>query len=320
VFAISFFMLGSIAVGADKVYNLRLSTHFVQTDPCGMGVKKFIELVDAKSGGRIKTKVWWASELGKERENGEMVHDGSIEMTTSLPVGAGGYVPETAIVEFPYIYKDDNHMYRVMTAVRPYLEEILTPYNFKPIGVIDVGFRMVLSKKKPIYKLPDLKGLKIRVPNPFYDALFDHLGATGTVITWSDVYVALQSGVADAMEASPALIDAMKFYEQAKYLSKTYHIAAVIVYLTNKNWFDSLPADLQEIVIEAADEASKYQFDLQIKSEDVSIEKLKKAGIKVNDVDDINEFRNAAIAFREQYVKDKGPKWEKLYNKMMAVE
>jgi tripartite ATP-independent transporter DctP family solute receptor len=278
------------------------------------------ELVEQKSQGRIAVRVWWNSELGKERENAEMVRDGSIEMTTSLPAGAGGWIPETAIVEFPYIYKDDAHIMRVMTAIRPYLEEILAPHNFRPLGAIDVGFRYILNKQKPIYTVADLKGMKIRVPNPFYSALFDALGARATVLPWADIYMGLQSGVIDAMEASPALIQSMRFHEQAKYLSKTNHIAAVICYLTNKKWFDGLPKDMQQVMTEATEEATKYQFKLQAQSEDQAVQALKAGGVQVNDVKDINEFRKAAIAFREKYVKEKGPKWETFYGKVLAVE
>jgi tripartite ATP-independent transporter DctP family solute receptor len=285
-----------------------------------MGVAKLKELVEQKSRGRIGVRVWWNSELGKERENAEMVRDGSIEMTTSLPAGAGGWIPETAIVEFPYIYKDDAHIMRVMRAIRPHLEEILAPHNFTPLGAIDVGFRYVLNKQKPIYTVADLKGMKIRVPNPFYSALFDALGARASVLPWADIYMGLQSGVIDAMEASPALIQSMRFYEQAKYLSKTNHIAAVICYLTNKKWFDGLPKDLQQVMVDATEEATAFQFKLQSESESKAVAALQAAGTKVNDVKDPNEFRQAAVAFREKYVKEKGPRWEKLYQLVLKVE
>ena len=299
---------------------LRLSTHFTQNDPPGKGVAKFKELVEQKSGGRIAVRVWWNSELGKERENTEMVRDGSLEMTTSLASGVGGWVPETALLEFPFIYKDDAHMLRVVSAVRPHLDEILAPYNFKTLGAIDVGFRYILTKQKPIQSIADLKCVKLRVPNPFYSALFDSLGARSTILPWADIYVGLQSGVIDAMEASPALIQSMRFQEQAKFLSRTNHIAAVNVFLTNKKWYDSLPNDLKQVVNAASDEASGYQFTLQADSEIQSVKSLVSSGAILNDLKNPEEFRKAAITFREKYVKEKGAKWESLYRKMLVVQ
>ena len=299
---------------------LRLSTHFTPNDPPGMGVAKLKELIEEKTQGRISVRIWWNSELGKERENVEMVRDGSIEMTTSLAAGVGGWVPETAITEFPYLYKDDAHILRVMKSIRPHLEEILAPHNFQPLGAINVGFRHVLHKKGPILSLDDIKGVKLRVPNPFYSALFDALGARASVLPWADIYIGLQSGVIDAMEASPALIQSMRFHEQAKHLNRTNHIAAVIVYLANKKWFDGLPADLKVAVSTAADEASEYQFQLQAKSEQSSIDTLVAEGVVVHDVKDIGEWRETAVAFRNQYVKEKGAAWEALYQKVLAVD
>lgn len=299
---------------------LRLSTHFSEADPPGKGVAKFKELVEQKTGGRIAVRVWWNSELGKERENTEMVRDGSVEMTTSLAAGVGGWVPQAALLEFPYIYKDDAHILRVVSAVRPHLDEILAPYNFKALGAIDVGFRYILTKKSPVLSLADLRGVKLRVPNPFYAALFDSLGARSTVLPWADIYVGLQSGVIDAMEASPALIQSMRFQEQAKFLSRTNHIAAVNVFLTGKKWFEALPKDLQQAVTEAAEEASRYQVTLQAESEGQAVKSLVAAGAKVNDLKDPEEFRKVAIAFREKYVKEKGEKWETLYRKILSVQ
>jgi TRAP-type transport system periplasmic protein len=309
---------GSVMTADD--YIMRISTHFRPSDPPGMGVGKFSELVEEYSGGKIKTEVFFSSELGTEKENTEMVNENSIEATTSLAVGPGAWVPELAISELPYLYKDDEHMFRVMTGIRPFVEQLIAPYNFKPLGVINVGFRHMLNNVRPIYETADLKGLKMRGPNPVYVAMFNALGANGTTIAWSDIYMALQSGVIDGMEASPALIYSMKFHEQAQYLSKTNHIGAVIYFILNKQWFDSLPVDLQKSVEKAANEASKYQFKVQRESKVEMLAKLEEEGVKVNEVNDINEFRDTCLSFREKYVNDKGPSWIALYKKVLEIE
>jgi len=301
-------------------YEMRIGTHMSSQDSAGMACIKFAELVNTKSNGRIKTSVSTDGELGSQRELVEMVHDGSLEVTTSLPSGTGRYVPELLCFELPYIYKDDAHMVRILKELRPYVEELLAPYNIKPLGYMDIGFRHMLNKKLPIYKIADLEGLKMRGPNPVYIAMFNALGASGITVTWTEVYTALQSGVVDGMEASPALIYAMKFHEQAKYLSKTYHIGANLYFMICKSWFDNLPEDLQKIVVEASDEASDYGFKMEMELEKSSIDKLVAEGTKINEVEDLNEFREKCITFRDNYVKEKGPAFEKLYNKIIGVE
>jgi len=298
----------------------RIATHMSAKDSAGMACKKLGELLIKKSNGTIKAWVATDGEVGSQREAVEQVRDGSIEMTTTLPTGGGAYVPPLFAFEFPFIYKDDQHMFRVLKELRPYVEGLLVPYNFKPLGALNIGFRHMLNKKRPIYKVADLKGLKMRGPNPMYVGMFNALGATGTTVTWTEVYTALQAGVVDGMEASPALIYAMKFHEQAKYLSKTYHIGANLYFMASKKWFDGLPDDLKKIVVESTEEASAYQLEMEMKLEKESLGKLVAEGVKINEVENLNEFRNALIAFREKYAKEKGPEFEKLYKKILEVK
>lgn len=310
----------SFVFAAADEYEMRIGTHMSSHDSAGMACIKFAELVNAKSNERIKASVSTDAELGSQRELVEMVHDGSLEVATSLPSATGRYVPELLCFELPYIYKDDAHMVRVLKELRPYVEELLAPHNIKPLGYMDIGFRHMLNKKIPIYKVADLEGLKMRGPNPVYIGMFNALGASGITVTWSEVYTALQSGVVDGMEASPALIYAMKFHEQAKYLSKTCHIGANLYFMICKSWFDSLPEDLQKVVVEASDEASDYGFKMEMELEKSSIDKLVAEGVKINEVEDLNEFREKCISFRDNYVKEKGPSFEKLYNMILGVE
>ena len=320
IFGIVFlFSLGTLHA-AEKVYTCRIASHMSAKDSAGMACQKLGELLNEKAKGKINAWVATDGELGNQRELCEQVRDGSIEVTTSLPSGTGRYVPSLAVFELPFIYKDDAHMVRVLIALRPYVAELLAPHNIRPFGYMNIGFRHMLNKKRPIYKVADLKGLKMRGPNPVYIGMFNALGASGTTVTWTEVYTALQSGVVDGMEASPALIYAMKFQEQAKYLSKTYHIGANLYFMTGKKWFDSLPNDLQQVFIDATEEASKYGFKMEMELGSKAVGKLVAEGVKINEVKDLNEFRNKLISFREKYVKDKGPKVEALYKKILEVD
>ena len=314
------FLTVSLPVSEAGPIKMRISTHMAGKDATGMACKKLGELINARSKGRIKAQVWTDAELGNQREHVEMLHDGSLECFPNLATGTARYVPELACFELPYTYKDDDHMVRVLKALRPYVEKLLAPHNFKPIGYCDIGFRHMLNKKRPIYTVADLKGLKMRAPNPVYAAMFNALGASATTVTWSEVYTALQSGIVDGMEASPGLIYPMRFQEQAKFLSKTYHIGACYMFMYNKKWFGGLPKDLQKVVADATGEASEYQFETQMRFEKENLDKLIAEGVKVNDVKDINEFMERVAVWRSKFIKDKGPNWVKLYKKIKAVK
>ena len=249
-----------------------------------------------------------------------MLNEGSLEVVTTLASGTARYVPQLGLFEFPYIYKDEAHLVRVLGALEDEVSRLLAPHNFIAIGGQNMGFRHMLNKIKPIVEVADLKGLKMRGPNPVYVGMFDALGASGTTTDWSEIYGALQTGVIDGMEASPDMIYSMKFHEVAKYMSKTYHIAACVYYMIGKNWFESLPADLQSIVLASAREAAAYQNGLDIEAQGKSLQKMIDEGLKVNEVKDIAEFQTTLEAFKSNYVKEKGPAWVELYSQIKAVE
>lgn len=304
----------------DKTYRMRASTPLAAHGTVGKAMKKFCELVEQKSNGRIKTQDFYIGELGNQREMVEMAHDGSLEVVTSLASGTARYVPQLALFEYPYIYKDESHLVRVLDAMEQEVSSLLEPHNFIAIGGQNMGFRHMLNKRRPIKTPADLKGLKMRGPNPIYVGMFKALGANGTTTDWSEIYSALQTGIIDGIEASPDMLLSMKFNEQAKYLSKTSHIAACVYYMIRKDWFDSLPDDLRQVVKEAAKEAAAYQNSLDITVQAQALETMATEGVKINDVDNLDDFKNQLIEFKKNYIAQKGQTWQQLYDKLVAVE
>lgn len=322
VILVTVLLTGVVAFSAfaEETYEMRLATPLSKTGSVGKGLKQFADLVAQRSNGQIKTSVSYAGELGTQREQVEMLHDGSLEVVTTLASGTARYVPQLGLFEFPYIYKDEAHLVRVLDTLEDEVSRLLAPHNFVAIGGQNMGFRYMLNKAKPIYEVADLKNLKMRGPNPVYVGMFDALGASGTTTDWSEIYNALQTGVIDGMEASPDMIYSMKFHEVAKYMSKTNHIAACVYYMIRKDWLEGLPDDLREIVLTSAREAAAYQNELDMEVQGESLQKMIDEGLLVNDVKDISEFQTTLEAFKENYVKEKGPEWVDLYNKIKAVE
>lgn len=320
VVSVSLTLIVACSAFAATTYEMRLATPLAKTGSVGLGLKQFADLVAQRSDGRVKTFVTYAGELGTQREQVEMLHDGSLEVVTTLASGTASYVPQLGLFEFPYIYNDEAHLVRVLDTLEDEVSRLLAPHNFIAIGGQNMGFRHMLNSVKPISTVADLQKLKMRGPNPVYVGMFEALGATGTTTDWSEIYNAIHTGVIDGMEASPDMIYSMKFHEVAKYMSKTNHIAACVYYMIRKDWFEGLPEDLQKIVITSAREAAAYQNALDIEVQGQSLQKMIAEGLQVNEVKDITEFQTTLAAFKENYVKAKGPEWVDLYNKIKAVE
>jgi len=111
----------------------------------------------------------------------------------------------------------------------------------------------------------------------------------------------------------------MKFHEQAKYYSKTYHIAAIVYYMFNKEWFENLPKDLQEIVEKSAREAAAYQKELTKKLDVEKMQAMIDEGVIVNEVKDLDEFRKVQEGYKKKLL-EKGPEWVDFYTKLRAIE
>lgn len=303
----------------EKVYQMRTVTVLAKADPVGIAMQRFCDLVEARSDGRIQTTANFGNELGTQREQCEMVQGGSLEMVTSLTSGTGRYVPQLAVFAFPYVFKDDAHVVRCLDAMEDEVSRLLAPHNFVAIGGQNMGFRHCLIKPKPVYKVADFKGLKMRGPDPVYAGMFEAFGADAITTDWSEIYGALQTGVIDGMEASPAMIYSMKFQEQARYFSKTYHIAAAVYYMFNKKWYDGLPEDLRKIVEEAAREGARYQAELRERLDKEKMQAMIDEGVIVNEVDDMGSFREVQEGYKQKLLQ-KGPEWQDFYDKLKAID
>jgi len=303
-----------------QMYQLRASTNLAPTGTVGKALKYFVDEINKVANGRIKATAYYGNELGNQREQVEMCKTGSLEMVVSAPgTGPGAYVPQLQAFDLPYLFKNEEHFVRVLNAVEEYVSDLLAPHNFIAVGGQNMGFRHLLVKPRPIYKPEDLRGLKMRGPNPVFVEMFEKWGAYGVTTDWNDVYTALGTGMIDGMEASPDMIYSMRFHEQAKYLSKTYHNASCVYYFFNKKWFEALPEDLQTIVMDTARRAAAYQNKIDLEAQEESMQKLIDEGVKVNEVDDINAFVEKTLPMYDEF-RARGPEWAEFIDKLTSIE
>ncbi len=307
-------------VGAQgKTYQLRTSTNLAGTGTIGKGLAYFVDLVNKKSAGRIKAVANFGAELGSQAEQVEMARTGSLEMVVSAPgTGPGTWVPQLMMFEFPFLFTDNDHYLRVLKGLEGEVSTLVKPYGFIATAGQSMGSRHMLTKK-PVTKLEDLANLKMRGPNAVYISMFKSLGAAGTTMDWNEIYTALQTGVIDGMEASPSMINSMKFQDVAKNLTITDHIIACVYYFFNEKWYNSLPQDLQKIVMDCAQEAAQYQAKLDEADQVAALEKIKAAGVAIHVPTDKAKWVEACKPMLAEY-KTKGPAWNSFIDKMLAIK
>ena len=312
-------MAGGGSQAAATTYTLRSSTNLAASGTVGMGLTKFVELVNERAGGRIKATANFGNELGGQAEQVQMTRGGSLEMVVSAPgTGLGTYVPQFGALALPFIFQDNDHFLRVLKSMEGEISRLVQPFGFVARGGQSMGSRHMLSVT-PIKKLSDMKGLKMRGPDAVYAAMFTALGATGTTTDWNEIYTGFQSRMIDGMEASPSMINSMKFQDVAKNMTITNHIIACIYYFFNEKWLNSLPADLKELVLKCADDAAAYQAVIDVEDQEKAQKSMIAGGLNVIELKDLDAWKAACGPMINEF-KAKGPEWADFIGKMQAIK
>ena len=303
----------------DSVFTLRASTNLAGVGTVGKGLAKFVELANEKSGGRIKATANFGAEMGSQAEQVEMARSGALEMVVAAPgTGPGTWVPELMMFEFPYLFKDNEHYRRVLKGLEGEVSARVKPFGFTAVAGQSQGARHMLTVR-PVTKLEDIKGMKMRGPNAIYISMFNYLGAAGTTMDWNEIYTALQTRVIDGMEASPSMINSMKFQDIAKNLTITNHIIACVYYFFNEKWLAGLPEDVRKIVLDCAAEAAAYQGKIDDEDQQASFKAMVDQGVAVHNLNDAPAWVQACSPMLNEY-RAKGANWNSFIDKMLAIK
>jgi len=271
------FLFGSVLAAGAEVYKVKITHPDSLTAPDNLAFLYFKKLLEERSNGQFKVSVHPSATLGSQREGLEAAQIGGIEIALSSSGIATSFVPELALLDLPFLF---NGFEEARTAVdSPGITKLLSDSfakkKMKFLGFYENGFRNITNNKRPIWKLSDLKGLKIRTMEaPMHMLNFKALGASPTPMAFGELYTALQQGVVDGQENPFVVIDLDKLYEVQKYTSITNHIYDAMVVVASKKWFDSLPSDLQKMVEDSFRESVLYDYKINSIQSDRSLMKL----------------------------------------------
>ncbi len=304
-----------VAAAVKPEYTMRFGGYLAGNDPTNVTMKKMADLVEKKTNGRAKIEVFTDGSLGNEKEVTEGVRVGTVELVASLGTGLAQYVPEVGVLELPFTSTDSRVATKMFLDVMPDVAKLSVPKGFRPLTAWDIGMRGILTKK-PVRRLEDLKGMKIRGPAPLYLGTLQALGANPIFYAWTDIYMALLTGAVDGMEASPQMIYPSKFQEVAKCFTVSRHIDPGYYLLINEKFWEKLPPDIQKAVKESADEAFSYIQENGDKIWNEYAEKMKQAGVEFIELHDYPKWVKAVEQFRVDYASKLGPAAPPLYEKV----
>ncbi len=270
-----------------------------------VGGRKFAELIKERTSGRIDIKVYPAGQLGKgEREITEAVQQGAVELLITSTGPMGGFSPSINILDFPFLFRDFNHVDLVMDgAIGGKLLNDFAKAEIKALSFWENGFRHLTNNKKPIRKVEDGKGLKIRtMENKVHLAAWKAAGYNPTPMSWGEVYTALQQGVIDGQENPIAIISSFKLWEAGqKNFSFTAHVYSPAPLLMSKKKFDVMPKEDQDLFLKTALEVAKFQRKINRDAEEKSMKDMASKGVTVIRDVDRDSFRKAMAPVFDQF-------------------
>ncbi|HEY8542627.1 MAG TPA: sialic acid TRAP transporter substrate-binding protein SiaP [Pseudothermotoga sp.] len=253
------------ALSAPK-YTLRFNTVAAPTQPQVLAMQKFAEIVEQLSNGDIKVEVYHSGQLGDQktgllavmRGDIEMAGDGSPSWFADL-----GAMPEFGVFEAAYVFKDLDHLYRVMSSkmVQDLFDKLAAKTGLRVLDVWYLGTRELnlVEKVGPVKKPEQLKGVKLRMPNnkTFLD-MGKALGANPTPMAFGEVYLALKTGAIDGQD-NPLPTDlSAKFVEVTKYIVLTDHQIGMICPVINEKLWKSMPEEYRVYIKKAMEVARAF--------------------------------------------------------------
>ncbi|MCF8210501.1 MAG: TRAP transporter substrate-binding protein [Rhodoferax sp.] len=285
-----FFLRSLLAVAATAAFALPAFaqapivikfSHVVANDtPKGHAADFFKKKAEELTKGKVKIEVYANSTLYKDKEEMEALQIGAVQMLAPSLAKFGPLgVKEFEVFDLPYIFDDYNELHKITQGPmgRTMLDK-LEPKGIRGLAYWDNGFKS-FSSNKPMKTPADFKGMKMRIQSSkVLESQMRSLGSLPQVLAFSEVYQALQTGVVDGTENPISNLYTQKMHEVQKHLTMSEHGYLGYAVITNKKFWDGLPADIRKQLEEAMVQATKFANDVAKSENDKSLDAVKKSG------------------------------------------
>lgn len=312
---------GSTAAADDgEVYTMQIGHAQATTSARHRSVELFEQMVEEQTDGHVQVEIFPAGQLGNETEMTEAVSMGTLQAVRG---GELEYLPQITMLSLPMLCDTMEEVRTLCYSdfVADMLSSVETEHNMKVLAVgDDSGFRQITNNVRPIVSPEDMQGLKMRTVLEVIDLSMKAFGASTVSVPFTDLYMALKTGVADGQENPLALIDAQKFYEVQKYCTIIDYMFCAEVMYVNLDWWNSLPAEYQTILSDCAQAMMDENSRITDEENEVYLENIKNAGCEVTVLTEEQReaFRPLAENVWKEYV-DSGRITKEDLDEMLAV-
>jgi len=274
----------SFAQFADRT--IKFTNGVNEDHPVGVGVKKMQEVLAAKTGGKLKINAFWGGSAGGDLPATQALRAGTQEMVCTSSSPLVGIVKELGAFDLPFLFANEKEADAVLDGpAGVYFNKKLEEAGLVNLAYWENGFRNLTNSKRPVTKVEDLDGVKVRVmQNNIFIDTFKTLGTNAVPMAFGEVFTALETKTIDGQENPFVTIETSKFNEVQKYLSVTRHAYTPFLVLYSKKLWDQLSAQEQAVLREAAREGQKVQRAANRTLNEKSLASLKAKGMQVNEI------------------------------------
>ncbi|MGM8366654.1 TRAP transporter substrate-binding protein [Virgibacillus sp. W0181] len=297
--------------GGGDNYTIRLAYLVSEEQSTHLAAEDFKKKLEEESDGRLKVDLYPNGSLfSSDREAVEAVQLGNVEMTIPALASVSSFNKKFMVFDLPFLFDDYDAAYKALDGeMGQQLLDELEENDLKGLVYAENGFRHISNNEGPVEEPSDLEGLKFRtMENPLQTDTFKEYGANASPFAFGELYTALQQGTYDAMEQPISLLYTNKFYEVQDYLTLSSHFYAATILLMNNDFYNNLPEDLQELVMEASEEYRTEQRKIAQEQDKEWLEILKEEGMEVNELttEQKEKFREQAQPVYDKYTPELG--------------
>lgn len=293
--------------------------HLNNTDhPVSLGVQKFAEILAAKSGGKLKVREFAASQLGNEMQMQSALRGGTQEMMSASTTSLASVVKDFGLLDFPFLVSTTAQADALVAG--PFgkaMIDALPEKDLIGLGYWGLGFRNTTNNVRPIAKVEDFAGLKLRViPNPVYLETFKAFKANPVPMNFGELYTALENKTVDGQENPYSVILSNKFFEVQKFVSATNHTFTQNILLVSRKFWDKLSPEEQKMIRDSVAETRDYQREQTRLQSDKALAELKAKGMVFNEIAPAEYARMQAAtkSIAEKFSAEFDPAKVKLFN------
>ena len=287
---LSFALANGVAAKDLKGWNIHVKGY-----PVSDGMERFLEIIEKKSNGKFKGKVYHAGVLGKQGDAVNQTRLGGIDFGVFSMGWMATPIPPVGVVSLPFIFKDEQHSYRAVDGkFGKMLAKEIRKKGLVAIGYYAGGSRSFYNSERPVNNVADLKGMKVRVMgNQIFVDMMSELGANASPMAFGEVYQSLKTGVIDGAENNWPSYHTTNHYQVAKYYSDSQHLIIPECLCVSEVTWNSLSDAEKKMWREAGQESAEYQRSMWDAYAEKSRQFVLSKGIKYNAIKNKQPFQDA---------------------------